>query len=125
VSSGPATTRALALPLRIGANGQFERADQVQGLMALVAAMAVTAPGAWPHAPWFALLPVFARVNREVKDHPVIADALNEAFDKLGVSSCRVSGVTTSDDPDAAGEHSFDITLTLDGGQIRHQVLKA
>ena len=124
MSAGPVSTRSLALPLRIGTNGQFERADQVRSIMALFAAMAATGPGGWPHAPWFALERLFARANPHVEEHPVIADALNLALAKLGVIDSRVGSVRTGHAGAAPGTRSFEITLVLHGGQIAHEHLQ-
>jgi hypothetical protein len=93
--------------------------------MTLIGAMAVTAPGAWPHAPWFALLPVVAKANPALQEHPAIADALNVALSKLGVVSVRVAGVRTAADEDAGAERAFDISLVLEDGQIAHERVRA
>lgn len=93
--------------------------------MTLFAAMAATAPGGWPHAPWFALERLFARANPAVQDHPVIADALNLALSRLGVASSHVSSVRTASIAHSADDRAFDITLALEGGQIAHERLKA
>lgn len=122
MSSG-ASSPALALPLRIGRLGQFERVDQVESLMTLFAAMAVTAPGGWPHAPWFALLPVFARANPRKEDQEEIAAALNVALRQLGVAAKvrRVETAVAAVD----GTRAFEITLEIDGRPVAHTHLQA
>ena len=90
----------------------------------LFAAMAVTGPGGWSHAPWFALEHLFARATPK-EDYPVIADALNLALSKLGVTSARVTRVFSPSTPLPAGDRTFDITLVLEGGQIAHEHLTA
>ena len=124
MNSGAGVTSSLALPLRIGANGQLERVDQERSIVALFAAMGVTVPGGWPHAPWFALEHLFSRANPHVQEHPVIVDALNLALTRLGVPAIRVGSVRTDNDASSPGSRAFEITLVHADGQIVHERLQ-
>lgn len=113
----------IALPLRIGASGQFARADRTDALLQLVKVMVGTTPGTWPHAPWFGLLPMWESVNLSVDEHPALAQALNEAFRQLGVDWARVDAVRRT--PGAApGQRAFDVTIRVDGALIEHRRLE-
>lgn len=110
---------ALALPLRIGANGQFVRTDATSALLQLIAVIVQTTPGTWPHAPWFGLQPMWESANSQVEEHPVLADALNAALRNLGIDWASVASVRAAA-PDGSGARQFDITLRTSTGAVAH-----
>lgn len=102
--------RALALPLRITPDGQLARSEPAEALLRLIQAMVSTTSTHWPHAPWFGLHERFLGVNPDVEDQVALADALNEALDRLGLGWARVQQVRSVRGA-AFGERQFDIRL--------------
>jgi hypothetical protein len=124
--SSVAEFRALALPLRVGADGQIERKDAVDALCDLMGSMAGTTAGTWPHARWFGLHEVILGARLELQDQSVLADAYNRAFTELGIDWARVHEIRTS--PLTEEEirakmrrqdvRRFDVTLMVDGKPV-------
>ena len=110
----------IALPLRVGPDGRLARADPWDALMRLVRAMAATSQSAWPHAPWFGLEETFAAANRQLEEHPEIADALNRALAGLGVRWTRVETVRCLPTAPGSGERGFRVVLVDGGGRAVH-----
>lgn len=108
--------RTIALPIRVDRNGQLARADAVDALLALIRAMAGTTATVWPHAPWFGLYEQFAEANLGLEDQQGLADALNVAFERLGIGWAKVHAVKTSRER-RLGERRFDITMLVEGGE--------
>ena len=122
MSAASTVHRSLSIPLRIGADGQFERTELVEALMCLFRAMVSTSPRAWPHAPWFGLRDAF-ELAPDIEDQATIADALNEALVRLGISSARVTRVHSPRGSSHSGDRVFQVTMRLGDGQIAHQNL--
>jgi hypothetical protein len=106
--------QTIALPIRVDRNGQLGRADSVDALLQLIRAMAGTTADVWPHAPWFGLYEHFAGANLGLEDQQGLADALNLAFAKLGVTWAQVHAVKSASRR-ALGERRFDITILVEG----------
>lgn len=104
----------LALPITVASDGQLERGDPVDSVLALIGAMAGTTPGTWPHAPWFGLQPRFLDANMRLEQHAGLADAINSALTELELSWVTVQSVRTAR-PCPPGERRFDITLAVEG----------
>jgi hypothetical protein len=113
--------RTLALPLRVNPDGQLQRADAEDTLMALIQAMVAASPAAGSH---FGVHESFRRANLALQDQPRLADALNEALDELGVDWARVLGVHT-DAGAEPWERRFRVTLRVDGARAVHGTLTA
>ena len=118
-----AEVRTLALPLRITPDGQLERADGAEALLRLIQAMVATTAGSWPHAPWFGLHEPFLAINPDVEDQASLADAVNDALGRLGVTWARVQHVRSLRGGAAWGERRFDVSLLL--GDDAHPVSAA
>jgi hypothetical protein len=108
-----ADVRTLALPLRVTPDGQLERADGAASLLRLIQAMVATTAGSWPHAPWFGLHERFLAINPDVEDQAGLADALNDALQRLGVTWARVQQVRSLRGGAAWGERRFDVSLLV------------
>jgi hypothetical protein len=104
--------RTLGLPLRITPDGRLARDEGAAALLRLIQAMVATTANSWPHARWFGLYERFLAVNPDVEDQAGLADALNEALDRLGVDWARVRRVQSVRGA-AFGERSFAVTLQL------------
>ena len=112
-----AAVRTIGLPLRVSPDGQLERADGAAAVLRLIQAMVSTTAGSWPHARWFGLHERFLTINADVEDQAGLADAMNDALTRLGVSWARVRQVR-SVRGGAYGERRFDVTLAVgDDGQ--------
>ena len=111
--------RTIALPIRVDRNGQLARADAVDTLLQIIRAMAGTTAEVWPHAPWFGLYEQFAEANLGLEDQQSLADALNLAFENLGIDWAKVHAVKTARGR-RPGERRFDITLLIDDGEPVH-----
>jgi len=113
--------RTLALPIRVNPDGQLQRADAGDTLMALIQAMVAASPA---RGSSFGVHEAFLRANMALQDHPRLADALNEALDELDLGWVRVAGVHTH--PGAhSSERRFAVTLRIDGGAAVHGTLSA
>lgn len=113
--------RTLALPIRVNPDGQLQRAEAGDTLLALIQAMVAASPAGGSR---FGLHDAFRRANPALQDHPGLADALNDALDELGVTWARVAGVHADPGVDRA-ERRFAITLRIDGESPVHGTLNA
>ncbi len=104
--------RTLALPLRVTPDGRLARDDGATALLRLIQAMVATTAGSWPHAPWFGLHERFLAINADVEDQAGLADALNEALTRLGVTWGRIQQVRSVRGAEY-GERGFSVTLQL------------
>lgn len=111
--------QTIGLPIRVDRNGQLGRADAIEALLQLIRAMAGTTADVWPHAPWFGLYEHFAGANLGLEDQQGLADALNLAFGKLGVTWAQVHAVKSANRR-ALGERRFDITILVEGAEPVH-----
>jgi hypothetical protein len=107
--------RTLALPLRVTPDGQLERADAADTLLALVRAMVAASPGGGTR---FGVHEVFRSANPALYDQQGLADALNEGLAELGIDWARVASVHTV--PAERWERGFAVTLRIDGEQVVH-----
>lgn len=111
----------LALPLRIGPDGLFERTDRVSSLLAVIRAMASSPASSWHHAPWFGLQEVFAEATSERGEaQPAVEDALNRGLAGLGINWARIESVAMQRGR-APGERSFTLTLVFGDGSVAHR----
>jgi len=104
--------RTLALPLRITPDGRLAREDGASAVLRLVQAMVATSAGSWPHARWFGLHERFLAINADVEDQAGLADALNDALTRLGVSWARVLQVRSVRGAEV-GERAFHVILQV------------
>ncbi|HEX8359571.1 MAG TPA: hypothetical protein VF613_05665 [Longimicrobium sp.] len=107
--------RTLALPLRVTRDGQLERAEAADTLLALVRAMVAASPGGGTR---FGVHEVFRSANPALHDQQGLADALNEGLSELGIDWAHVASVHTA--PAQRWERSFAITLRIEGEQAVH-----
>jgi hypothetical protein len=113
----------LALPLRIGRDGLFERTNRVNSLMGVIRAMAASPASTWGHAPWFGLQEVISRASEERgEDQPEVEDALNRGLAGLGIHWARVTAVILPRGQ-VPGERSFTLTLELGDGIPVHRTV--
>ncbi len=112
--------RTLALPLRVNAAGELERAAPADTLLALVRAMVAASPAAGTR---FGVHEAFRRANPALHDQQGLADALNEGLAELGIDWARVASVHTV--PAHPWERSFAVTLRIDGEQPVHGTVSA
>jgi hypothetical protein len=108
-----ADVETLALPFRVTPEGQLARSDGASAVLRLIQAMVATTASSWPHARWFGLHERFLSVNADVEDQAGLADALNEALQRLGVPWARVQHVRSVRGGAAYGERRFDISLLV------------
>ena len=112
--------RTLALPLRVTPDGQLERAEAADTLLALVRAMVAASPGGGTR---FGVHELFRGANPALHEQQGLADALNEGLTELGIGWARVASVHTL--PAHPWERSFAVTLRIDGEQAVHGTVRA
>lgn len=103
--------RTLALPLRVNPDGNLERVDAADTLLAMIRAMVAASPASGTR---FGVHEEFRRANPALQDQQRLADALNEALAELGIDWARVLAVHT-ERAEQPWERRFGVTLRIDG----------